>query len=239
MRPIIILMLACPAVQGWAQDPFVLNDTTFIIRDTTGPYHAVFIAAQGDTAWYNEVAGPVSDLSEDKLVMSQRKALQDMGRKSPGVASTEYFKRRDWVKAVLWKGRPYLYRPSDPNSHFRAQQFPRLIITDDGVDPIAYVVVAYPVKSAEGTPTVDYASVSVMSHALDPVNDTVHVRLHTVDAALGLTLWEFEDSSGDVVHELMVPRENARLFPIIVNYPPEQKEPEFEFDVVGREILKR
>lgn len=239
MRSIAAFFLVCTSAQGWAQDPFVLNDTTFIVRDTIGPYHAVFIAAQGDTAWYNEVAGPIGDLSEDNLIMSQRKALQDMGKKSPGVASTEYFKRRDWVKAVMWKGRPYLYRPSDFIDHFRAQQLPRLIVADDGVDPIAYVVVAYPVKGAEGTAMIDYPCVSVMSRALDPKNDTVHVRLHTVDAAVGLTLWEFEDSSGDVVHELMVPRENARLFPIIVNYSPKQKEVEIEFDAVGRDLLKR
>src|SRR6188768_2303762 len=113
MRSIVALILACTSAQGWAQDPFVLNDTTFILRDTIGHYHAVFIAAQGDTAWYNQVAGPIGDLSEDKLILSQRKALQDMGKKSPSVASTEYFKRRDWVKAVMWKGRTYLYKPSD------------------------------------------------------------------------------------------------------------------------------
>jgi len=216
-----------------------MNDTTFLIRDTVGSYHAVFIAAPTDTIWYDQVAGPIDDLYEHKWVMSQRKALDDMEKKSPGVASTEYFNRRDWVRVVRWKGVTYLYKPSDFINHFRVQQFPRLIITEEVDGPLAHVVVDYPKAITDSLPGWSYPCVSLMSHALDPQHDTLHVRLSVLDRTTQLTLWEFEEASGDTRYELMVPRQNARLLPVVVNYTPERKWIEFKFEPVGPELLKR
>ncbi|MEO8588008.1 MAG: hypothetical protein ABI432_01450 [Flavobacteriales bacterium] len=233
---LVVLGLPCATR---AQDPFVKNDTTFLQRDTIGGYHAVFFAATGDSSLYDQVAWPIADLSEDKWVMSQRKALDGLGKKSPGVVSTEYFSRRDWVVVRRWKGAYCLYQPSDFGNHFRIQQFPRLIITDEPEGLAAFVVVGYPTVLTDSLPGLNYPCVSLVSHAMDPKRDTVEVRLHQLDAATGLTLWEFADASGDVRYELMIPRKNALMLPLIVNYSPARKAREWVFDEVGPELLKR
>ncbi len=238
VRPTPFLLMMLGALPMLAQDQFVLNDTTFLQRDTVGPYHAVFIAAAGDTARYNKVAGPIADLYEHKWVMSQRKALDDMGKKSPGVRSTESFPRRDWVRAVRWQGVYYLYHPSDAINHFRIQQFPRLIITDEVDGPLAHVVVDLPVAD-KSIPVVNYPCVSLVSHAFDPKHDTLDVSLHQLDPTSEVTLWTFTDAGGDVRYELMVPRKSAYLLPLIVNYSPAQKAREFQFDAVDAGFLKR
>ena len=233
--PFVLALLG--ALPVLAQDPFVLNDTTFLQRDAVGPYHAVFIASAGDTTWYNKVAAPVPDLSEHKWVMSQRKALDDMGKKAPGVASMDYFPRRDWVRVKRWKGAYYLYKPSDFSYHFRLQQFPRLIITDEADGPLAHVVLAFQTAHKD-MPGWDYRCVSLVSHAFDPKNDTLVVSLDRLDPTTEVTLWRFADAGGDVRYELMVPREKAHLLPLIVNYSPAQKAREFQFDEVDAEFLK-
>ncbi|HMC96186.1 MAG TPA: hypothetical protein VKG92_00890, partial [Flavobacteriales bacterium] len=196
-------------------------------------------AAEGDTAWYDGIAGPVPDLSEHKWVLSQRKALDELGKKSPPIASTEYFSQQDWVVVRRWKGKCYLYKPSDFINHFRIQQFPRFIITDETDGPFVHLVVGYPETLSDSLPGVSYPCVSLVSHAMDPKQDIVNVRLHPLDPRTGLTLWEFADTSGDVRYELMVPRKNARMLPLIVNYSPAQKAHELEFDEVGPDLLKR
>jgi hypothetical protein len=228
-------LLAMGAAQG--QRTFVHADTTFIERSFRVGYHAVFIASPNDSIWYERVAGPTGDATAAPFVRKQQRMLLELGFKPAAALGGRPGRWQDWVGVKRWNGAWYLYAPSDWGYHRQAQVHPQCIVTSEMDGPLLHSIVEH----GPGDPPLllDERCVSMVSNAFDPRAPQVSVRVHPLDEASGVCLWEFVDGGGERTYEAMVPRDRARELPLIVNWSPSRKQPELVFEEVGPALLSR
>lgn len=222
-----------------AQKSFTHNDSTFLERTFYKGYHAVFVAQPGDTVWRDRLAGDPGDMSSHRHIRLQARTLDELGVRPIGALSAVDGRRIDRVGVKRFQGGYCLYAPNDWGNHRRLQLHPQWLITSEMDGPLAHAVVELRSAGGAGGLLRHFRCISIVSHALDPKRDTVDVRVWMADEAMGLELWEFRDSYGDVQYELMMPLDRVKALPVVVNHAPSRKWPEFLFEEPGPHLLGR
>ena len=74
---------------------------------------------------------------------------------------------------------------------------------------------------------------------MDTEKHISELKIHSIKNKRGLSVFEFIGSNNQSSYLLMVNTKNAKLFPVIVNHSPEQKQPEFQFEQPDFERLVR
>ncbi|MBK9175590.1 MAG: hypothetical protein IPM46_04480 [Flavobacteriales bacterium] len=224
-------------VEGIAQRSFTHNDSTFLDRTFHKGYHAVFVAAPTDTVWRERLAGEPGDMSAHRHIRLQMRTLDELGVRPIGAPAAAEL-RIDRVAVKRFQGGYCLYAPNNWGLHRRLQLHPQWLITSELDGPLAHAVVGRVVPGGDDGMVRSFRCVSMVSHAMDPKQDTVDVRVWMADGAIGVELWEFRDSYGDALYELMIPLDKAHGLPVVVNHAPSRKWPEFPFEELGPHLLK-
>lgn len=232
----LITALVCTS-QASGQAPFLVNDTTFLLReDKDTGYHAVFIAAPSDTMWYERLAAPVGDMTRERWVRLQLEALDELGKRPVPILPQSQPIEKDWVAVKRIGGEHFLYAPSDWGYHRRMQVGEKAVVTSGMEGAEAHVIVG-----GDGWVDGTYRlrCVSLVSRSMDPGRDTVDVVGHPLPGNDHLTLWTFRDSYGESTYELMTPLRYAPGFRVVVNHSRDRKQAEFGFDEAGPNWLQR
>lgn len=216
-----------------AQKPFAHNDTTFLLRDFRYGYHAVFFA--DDSIWHARVASDPGDMAQHRHVRLQAKALDELHVRPRMLSGDRVGRRLDRIGVKRCNGGWYLYAPSDWIHHRQLQVSGAWLVTNEADGPLAHAIVERP-EPTDGE-DIRLRCVSLVSHAMDPEQDTIDVRAWRIDAERGIELWEFRDAHGDCSYEVMAPLDGADRLPVIVNHKPSGKAREFIFEEPGRGLL--
>lgn len=228
-----IALVTCAAAA--AQKPFFQHaDTTFLLRDFREGYHAVFVEEPGKREWHGRVAADPGDMANHKHVRAQMRALEEL-RVRP--AAPDDAARLDRVGVNLLHERWYLYAPSDWINHRQLQVSGPWLITNESSGALAHAIVGR--AAPKDGEWLNLRCVSLVSHAMDPRQDTVEVRAWVADAEAGVELWEFRDAYGDARYELLVPLDRAHALPVLVNHSPARKAREVVFQEPGPHLLRR
>ncbi|HRD52474.1 MAG TPA: hypothetical protein PKY96_07490, partial [Flavobacteriales bacterium] len=192
-----------------AQKPFTHNDTTFLLRDFREGYHAVFLS--NDSVWRARVASDPGDMAQHKHVRLQAKALDELRVRPAALPANPELERKDRIGVKRWNGDWYLYAPSDWINHRQLQVSGAWMVTNETGGPLAHAIVERP-EPSDGE-DIRLRCVSLVSHAMDPKQDTVEVRAWRIDAERGVELWEFCDAHGDCTYDLLAPLGSAGQLP--------------------------
>lgn len=207
-------VLACavaPFCSG--QVPFVLNDTTFLQRDTAGGhYHAVFIEAAGGSGVNNL---PSLNTEGEALVAAQVLDLREtLAAKCPAERPPL---AELWIPVFPLAGQLYTYSPCD-------KLYAYAVWLREG----------YVVEALEGPEVSLLRTVAPTDSVCDMVWYSIadpkgtHVSVRNIDPETGVALWTIGEEQP--VYRLMVPARKADLLPRVVNHCPERKWMEFQFD---------
>ena len=213
VRAFGVVLACCWVAYCSGQVPFVLNDTTFLQRDTAGGhYHAVLILEAGDRA-----ADQLPSLNAESEALIAAQLLDLRGTLAAKCPAERPPLAELWVPVYPFAGKLYRYSPCD-----------RMY------DHAVWLRAGYAVEALEGPEVSLIRIVAATDSAcemrwfsiMDPKGMQVVVR--PIGPGLGAALWTF--GSEQPLFRLMVPAENANLLPTIVNHCPERKWMEFQFD---------
>lgn len=209
----VLVFVAAPCCSG--QVPFVLNDTTFLQRDTAGGhYHAVFIEAARQSTSREQ---PILNVEGEALVAAQLLDLREtLAARCPAERPPL---AEQWVPVYPFEGALYSYSPCD-----RMFAYGVWLRAGHVVEALEGPEVSL-VRTVASTDTV----CEMLWYSITAPKGT-RVRVRTVDEATGIALWTIGDEQP--AYRLMVPAEKANLLSWVVNHCPERKWMEFQFDAV-------
>lgn len=218
-----------------AQKPFTHNDTTFLLRDFREGYHAVFLS--NDSVWRARVASDPGDMAQHKHVRLQTKALDELRVRPAALPANHRLVRTDRIGVKRFNDDWYLYAPGDWINHRQLQVSGAWMVTNETDGPLAHAIVERP-EPSDGE-DIRLRCVSLVSHAMDPKQDTIEVRAWLIEPVRGIELWEFCDAYGDCTYDLLAPLGSAGQLLVIVNHRPGGKASEFVFEEPSRSLLQR
>lgn len=200
-------------------------DTVFIGRNYTDDfYHAIYIDDHKDSKYY----GRIADFTfSDRDSVSYRESLVSLkGIRKRRISGTL---PRQWCELRAYKGRYYLYAPSDWGNNSR------LIISDSTLiefnmdGPYASRIDSL---GSPGRNTWDFR-LTVFD------NFPTRLRIQMIDPEKKIAVFETHNDgeSGPGYYRLMVAADGVKNFPIIVNYCRERKQLEYTFESIDFEGL--
>jgi hypothetical protein len=200
------------------------RDTIFL-RKPNAEGHSVYVDKDRDSPYF-EVLKNLDYTKADKDYVRSMKALQKY-KKVAGRKVDLATLPRNWVQLHLYKGKYYVYSPSN-RTQLRVSLNDSTLITK-GMERRVDLL-----NDAQQTSKFVYEIA-----ATDYKGQSDSFRIHLINKSRGIAVFEdlFEKGS----HILMVTIERADRFPLVTNYTPNHMEPEFVFDVpdfgglIGRE----
>jgi hypothetical protein len=136
---------------------------------------------------------------------------------------------REWVPLYRYKGKYYIYSPSE------AGNICRMIITDS-------TIVYWGMEGPTPEPIFQALKVKpntwyVRSGAFYINSKDSRLTIHLIDPVNKIAVWEDASQPIGTRYNLYVAREKARNFDMVVNYCKENKEMEFMFDKINYPLL--
>ncbi|MBL0913279.1 MAG: hypothetical protein IBJ09_13000 [Bacteroidia bacterium] len=200
-------------------------DTVFIQREYVDDvYHAIYIDDHKDSKYY----GYIADFTfSDWDSASYRESLVSLkGIRKRSISKTL---PRQWCELRAYKGKYYLYAPSDWGNNSR------LIISDTTLIEFNMDGAYASRIDSIGSPALNTWELRLT--AFD--NFRTKLRIHMIDAEKRLAVFESDadEYTGPGYYRLMVAADHIRNFPIIVNYCREMKQLEYEFEKIDFEQL--
>jgi hypothetical protein len=202
------------------------RDTIFLLRETADTpyafYHAVFI----DTSmkFKNELTNFNFNSYDSATYFDQINRLRPL--KVMPAFQNDFPKT--WVLLYRLKGKYYLYNPSELGYNFRFK------ITDS-------TTIDYTMEGPEPSRLNKISFVSPTQAIIDRTNywEGKHLSIKLVDIKKGVAVFTFSPTkyNKEGYQVLMVDARKAHLFPVIVNYCPTDKQPEFDFDKIDFKTL--
>lgn len=197
------------------------RDTIFLLRKTADMpyafYHAVFI--DPSIKFNNELTNFSFNSYDSLTYFDQLTRLRPLQGKK---ASLNGFPKK-WIALHRLKGKHYLYRPSDFGYHFRFE------ITDS-------TTIDFTMEGPEPSRLDKISFVSPTHIVIDRRNywEGKRVDIKLVDTSKGIAVFTFSPTeyNKEGYQILMVDARKAHLFPVVVNYCPTDKQPEFDFDKI-------
>lgn len=221
---VLLLLVIIQPANGQAK-----RDTAFLLREFIDGsiYHSIYVENDRKSPYYDNIRNYIAI---DRNVYDRTfKYLKDS---LSGKVNKNSLKSldRNWYSLHQFKNKYYVYAASEPyvntwigitDSTITLNYF------DDGVVPAI-------IKHAKwiNASTIHFTLISI--HETDKI-----IKMHIIDAARGIAIFEFPLSPPDKRYQLMVSANRMQKFPVIINYCKEGRVPEWEFDKPGfRKLLK-
>jgi len=222
---IIIFLCNVIIIQGQSR-----SDTTFILRETSPVYHAVYIEKNKKSDYYNLITN--CDFSHTDSLTYLESVKHIFGESQPAFKKNKISSTlpKQWCSLYSFRDNYYLYAPSDWGNK------QNLLINDSTL--IRYYMDGPYASLLDGFKMVgeDKFEVSILN-AYGSVNK---INIHVIDWKNQIAIFEDESEPESQRYKLMVGTTKARNFPIIVNFTPDQKYAEFSFDKIDyKKILNR
>jgi hypothetical protein len=204
-------------------------DTTFILREATKDlYHAVYIERNRSSNPYKNLLGFKFD-HYDSVTYNDSYKTMKIKHRAP-------FKKYDlgglpqqWLPLYSYKGKYYLYSPSDFGNAGRR------ILTDS-------TIVYWSMEGPEPGPLLDFKKVTDNKYTLKAPpfyqfvkNSTINIYI--IDPKNRVAVWEDTALPNDYKYGLYVPVQYARNFELVNNFCKTDKMPEFNFDKIDFKAL--
>jgi hypothetical protein len=167
---------------------------------------------------------------EDEELEVMHSALARYKKKShtPFQKNIDHLLRKNWLPLYQYKGKLYLYSPCDGgNSNKRT-------ITDSTLifwyleGPYPYIIKSFN-KVSDGK----YQITSIDAFNNEDVNFKPEDLVIEFDDTRNIAIWKYGSlHKEDYVYRIFVPLEYATKFELIVNYCPQNKHGEFEFEKI-------
>lgn len=203
----------------------VKRDTTFLLKTNATNQHAIFIEPNKYAPFYDDIADFFINGCCDPSYQNSLTALYDRHLQLGRVATADFPKQ--WIVLQQYKGRFYLYRPSDFYTHFQIGLTDTAWVDYTGEGPIANKILSFAKKNK-----------CTYVFGLTGIYDTMRtITVQIINRQKGIAVFK-EDANGLGPHYyLMVDARKRRQFPLIVNYCKTQKQREFNFDEPNFEQL--
>ncbi len=199
-------------------------DTNFIVREfDRGDYHAVFIQKiDTSSTFYKRIVDFSWDANDSLGYQESLKwVFKDKSLKMSHHVNV--IVSGEWSQLYEYKGSYYLYAPSDWGNLGRVSINDSTFIQYSMDGPYASLI-----TSCWGSNTPKTLDLTL---AGPQAPDTV--RIHNINWAAGLALFEYRSEGGRSRFELMVRDHRTQNYPIIVNYSPTRKWLEFPMDTLN------
>jgi hypothetical protein len=206
------------------------TDTIFLLKERDrGYYHIVYIEKNRKSTWYK-------NLLDFKMYYGDSDEYHDNldGLK----AHFQSFKKcrleglpKEWLPLYRYKGKYYIYYPSEWGMVDREVLTDSTLInwTIEGPEPMA-------IASAKRIKTNTWYLDS--HYFYDGKLHLKKIKVHVVNTANQMAVWEYPDESGPYRYELYIPRASAAKFDMVVNYCAQGKMAEFfMFDKIDYKAL--
>ena len=193
------------------------KDTLFLLREKrpTG-YHTVFIDTNPASRYYKAISD-FSFTGDDKKIYASTLAIVKDKRLTR--FTSKAFPRK-WIKVYQHKGKFYAYYPSDFMAHYMVRITDSTYISYEGEGPLANRIISF---SSIDSSTYRFTLKS-------PYTGIHKLVVHIIDRQKGIAVFEESAETGEIYRTLMVTADKVRGLPVIVNYSPDQKEVEFDFE---------
>ncbi|MBX2972134.1 MAG: hypothetical protein KF797_03440 [Flavobacteriales bacterium] len=209
-----------------ATAPFTA-DTLFLLRDTTGPYHAIYIEKDRSSSYYRWL----TDFSfREEESAAYRETLEhltsNVERRHFSIDLPRY-----WLPLYRHGDHFFLYAPSD---HGNA----RKRIINDSTFVFWYMDGPFPrpILGMRRRPGPNTIELDLLSMNEQKPSDTM--LIHMLDTTPTMVVFEFVGEPEPHRYQLYTPVESANRFDLVVNHSA-QKQREYEFDAINyAELLK-
>jgi len=203
-------------------------DTTFLLREITkDDYHAIYIEKNREAKYYKQLVEFTMDAGN---IAGYNSAYQSLKQKvkHPFKKSDLAGLPKEWMPLYRYKGKYYLYKPSEWGS------IDRRIITDS---TIVYWSMEEPYPellnlTSHTVNTYTFTTSNYMTNAAPS-----QLIIHIIDPVNKIAVWEDRSRPLPYRYGLYISRATARNFDMIVNYTPYNKAIEFEFDKIDYPAL--
>lgn len=211
-------------VHSFGQAP----DTVFLLKENKGGvFHAIFIDSNKQSRYYSEISNfAFDDFDHDSYDNSLRylknNGIRLMRQPVKGIS-------KQWVVIKQYKNNFYAYRPSDFMYHYKISITDTSFVDYTGEGPTASKIVSF---SKVDDATYKFRLTGLNAKERD-------LTIYIIDKQKGIALFCEANYS-----YLMIPVQNVRDIPIIVNYCATQKQVEFQFDMpdynklIGKRLVK-
>jgi hypothetical protein len=204
------------------------NDTMFIQRKVaTDYYYAIYIDTTRQSAAFYRLTDFSFSKSDTLTYQQGYQHLKSMHPKSFN-KKNETNLPKNWLPVYRYKDQYYLYAPCDWGAARR-----RMINDSSLVDWSMEGPAPRSIQSIKRANKNKYV-LDLTGHG---ENDKLTITIHTIDPTTKLSAFEFAYEPDNFLYELYVPAENAKHYPMIVNYCPTEKHTEFNFDKIDFEEL--
>jgi hypothetical protein len=192
------------------------GDTVFILNERD---HKIFIDTNKESKFYDKVSNftftKFGQQSYDRSLAFLKKEKLKLIKVKPNIPW------KKWIPLMAYKGKFYVYHPSDFYFHFMKSINDSTFIDWTGEGPVANKIIAHKKTGKNSYQLLvsgENAKARRINIQIDPKNGTAVFR-------------EVIDGHEDQPY-VMIAAEKIRTVPIIVNYSPTEKQEELQFDHV-------
>jgi hypothetical protein len=207
---------------------FKFNDTLFFLRDVRRGYDAMYLIKDSNSAFYN-------DFLNFYAGWKHTSAKPNVKRKGINVTSNQLLPQSygwlkgEWYTVNLFEGRLYLYLPSE-RAYLNCIKILDSTFSDWRFGESC--IYRFQNFKAEG-------NASISMELVSDQNSKRKIIFRKLNNYPGLVIGKFIDNDGEEQNMLLVSKKDARQYPIIVHYSPDQKAfYEFAFDELNFENMK-
>lgn len=203
------------------------SDTTFILRENKkGIYHAIFIDNNKSSKYYNWI-NKFKFSGNDSISYKESFKYAPLGKTIRLLKKQTANLPKKWCPLYLYKGKYYVYAPSDWGYNTRYKITDTTIIKYDMDGPYPGTLNRFQ-QIDRNTFAFSYTSVYQNNNKL---------TIHIIDWVNKIAVFEEASQAGASGFYLMVSAGNLKSFPIVVNYCEMQKQKEFKFDEPDFKVL--
>lgn len=214
IQNILIALLIMSSYATYARS--AKKDTTFLLKEKRRiGYHTVFIDTNPKSAFYRTITD-FSFISDDaKRYASSLEFFK--GQKLTRFTNRKF--PRKWIELYQYKGKFYVYYPSDFYFEYKIRITDSTYIIHTGEGPVANKIISFS--------KVD--SSTYRFRLTGQYGRNRKLTVHIIDPQKGIAVFEENVDGQGKNYFLMIAADKARNLPLIVNYSRAQKEEEFNF----------
>ncbi|MBV9986205.1 MAG: hypothetical protein JO301_00885 [Chitinophagaceae bacterium] len=235
----ILLLAGCAGSTGTGSP--VPNDTQFLLRTVSDTmdgdkpyhvYHAIYVEKDRSREPYRVLADfrytPTENLSD---------ALDSLKARGAVLKKTDtYGLPAEWVPLYRYKGQYYVYQPSEAGNLCRRILSDSLLVFWFMDEPMPYVLNK---ATKLNDSTFQVLSTDYLVKTPGFIRPEI-LNIYIIDKTRRIAVWEYKARSDTGYHyELVIPKSSIPLFDMIVNYSPQEKAGEFDFDSLSFPQLLR
>lgn len=196
------------------------SDSTILLKEHfEDGYHVVFVVSDKSSIWYSRLTDEWVDKDQYNLLLKEAVDSFDVSLKTLKL----HLDGKEWFPLHRYKGKDYLYVPSDAGTEYR------FLITDSTIveryfDPgvLPSVLLGYNTISAQCF-QIDFANI---------IEGKKWMRIHFLDKSRTKIVIERPYAPDSFKYTVMIEKSKLKEYPIIVNYSKSNRTREWEFDII-------